>query len=500
MATEREYKFAVTADWEAPPLDGLCLTDPLTTVEQTATYYDTADLRLSRAGASLRYRDDDGWTVKLPVDDASPGALVRREHTFAGAPGTPPAAALELVAARVRTARLTPVARLHTSRQTQTLRAPASTGGLVAGQEIGVLTDDTCTVLDGAVPGRFREVELEVAPDAPDDALDPVASRVRASGGSDADPRPKVTRALGPAASEAPDVVSYVVSEPATVAAVIRYACSDAVAKLIANDPVVRIGDDIEGVHQARVATRRLRSHLRTFHALLEPEWAEALREELGWLGDELGAVRDADVLLERLRGRVAALDEADRAPAQRILDRISADQAAARAILLDGLRSRRYLELLDRLVDAAHRPRVALRASDDDDDVLRALVRKPWRQLRNAVRALPDPAPDPALHAVRIRAKRARYAAEVMEPAFGRPARDFAKALTRVQDVLGEHQDAVVAGTWLRATALSLGDPAAVYAAGELGAAERAAADASRAAWPEAWRAASRRSLRRWL
>src|SRR4051812_14677047 len=112
MATEREYKFAVTSDWEAPSVDGLCVADAPTAVEQTATYYDTPDLRLSRAGASLRFRSDDGWTVKLPVDGTDPGALVRNEHTFAGGAGTPPAAALELVAARVRTARLAPVARL----------------------------------------------------------------------------------------------------------------------------------------------------------------------------------------------------------------------------------------------------------------------------------------------------------------------------------------------------------------------------------------------------
>ena len=105
----------------------------------------------------------------------------------------------------------------------------------------------------------------------------------------------------------------------------------------------------------------------------------------------------------------------------------------------------------------------------------------------------LPDPPPDPALHAIRIQAKRARYAAEVMEPAFGRPARDFAKALTRR------------AGRPRRAPgrrgrrrrgcgrrALTLDDPAAAFAAGELGARERVAADESRAAWPTAWRAAT--------
>jgi CHAD domain-containing protein len=355
-------------------------------------------------------------------------------------------------------------------------------------------------VLDGRTPATFREVELEIAPDAAGDALDDVVTRLRAAGGSDADPRAKVARALGPAAGDPPDVTTYAVGSPATVDAVIRHALSDAVAKLVDADPVVRIGEDIEGVHQARVATRRLRSHLRTFRALLDPDWAWALREELGWLADELGTVRDADVLLDRLRGRIDALDDHDRAAAQPVLDRIRIDQAAARVDLIDALRSPRYLELLDHLVDAAHRPRVVMRVAEDDGEMLRALVRKPVRRLRGAVAQLPDPAPDAALHAVRILAKRARYAAEVMEPAFGRPARALARALTDVQDVLGEHQDAVVAGAWLRATALTLGDPAAVYVAGELGAVERAAAHAARHDWPETWRAASRPALRRWL
>lgn len=498
-APEREFKFAVDDAWTVPALDDLCRVGPEERVAQIATYYDTADVRLARAGASLRYRDDDGWTVKLPVNDHARGELVRAEHVFPGGPGTPPPPALELVAARVRTARLVPVARLRTVRRQVVLQSGNPT---LVGDEapLATLTDDDCTVLGGPVPGRFREVELELAPGADDDLVAPIVTRLRASGASDADPTPKVARALGPAAAAPPDVVSHPVGTPATVDAVIRHALSDAVLMLVTSDPVVRIGHDIEGVHQARVATRRLRSHLRTFHSLLDPTWSEPLRAELGWLGAELGAVRDADVLLDRLRNRIRRLDEADQVAAQPLLDRLAHQQAEARAVLLDGLRSPRYLGLLDQLVEAAHRPRVVMLVGTSHTDTLRALVRKPWRRLRESVDALDDPAPDPALHAVRIRAKRARYAAEVVEPAFGKPARDFAKALTRIQDVLGEHQDAVVAGAWLRATALTLGDARAVYAAGELGAAERVAADASRAAWPAAWRAASRARLRRWL
>jgi CHAD domain-containing protein len=483
---EREFKFQVPDGCTPPPLGDLIGDGAERVVEHTATYYDTPDLRLTRAGASLRYRDDDGWTVKLGAPDDR-GALTRREFVFGGRAGAPPPEAVELVAALARTARLAPVARLRTVRRSIALPA------------VGELADDLCTVVEGRVRETFREWELEVAEGAPDGPVGDVVARLETAGAAAADPTPKVVRALGPAALAPPDVVSYPVGRPATVAGVIRHALSDAVVRLVANDPVVRIGEDPEGVHQARVATRRLRSHLRTFRTLLDPDWDEALRAELGWLGGELGAVRDADVLLGRLQAHLDALDPDDREALAPLLRRLVDQRTAARDVLLDGLRSQRYLALLDRLVDAAHRPRVVMRVGSDHE-TLRALVRRPWRQLRRAVAALPDPAPDAALHAVRIRAKRARYAAEVVEPAFGKPARDFARALTRVQDVLGEHQDAVVAAAWLRANSLTLGDARAIYAAGELGAVERAAAEAARAEWPEAWRALHRKTMWSWL
>jgi CHAD domain-containing protein len=491
---EHEFKFLVPDDFEMPGLDDVVARTTDTVVEQTATYYDTADLRLARAGASLRFRDEDGWTVKLPTDaEADDGpALVRSEFVFGGRAAAPPTEALELVAALVRTARLAPAARLRTVRRRAELRSGADA--------VGTLTDDDCTVVDGRVAGRFREIELELADDAPSGTVHDVVDRLRAAGADDEAPLPKVVRALGPTATAPADVVSYSVGKPATVDAVIRHAISDSVAKLVANDPVVRIGNDPEGVHQARVATRRLRSHLRTFRDLLDPEWTQSLRDELKWLGDELGAVRDADVLLDRLERRVEELERDDQTAAEPLLKHLREERDAARAVLLDGLRSDRYLQLLDRLVDAAQRPRVVMLVGTDHEETLRDLVRAPWKHLRNAVDDLPDPAPDPALHQVRIRAKRARYAAEVVEPAFGKDARRFAKAVTEVQDVLGEHQDSVVAAAWLRANALTLGDPRAVYVAGELGAMERAAAETSRVEWPKVWKKASKKRLRDWL
>jgi len=136
----------------------------------------------------------------------------------------------------------------------------------------------------------------------------------------------------------------------------------------------------------------------------------------------------------------------------------------------------------------------------DADRAALRAVVDPAWRKLDDAVTALGDSADDAALHRVRRRAKRARYAAEAVEPVFGKPARDFARGMADLQTVLGEHQDAVIAGRWLRDTAARGVDERAAFAAGELAAAERLTEATTRDAFPAVWRDASRKSRRRWL
>jgi CHAD domain-containing protein len=126
-------------------------------------------------------------------------------------------------------------------------------------------------------------------------------------------------------------------------------------------------------------------------------------------------------------------------------------------------------------------------------------LVAKPWKKLRKAVRKAGDDPPDHELHQIRIRAKRARYAAEAVEPVIGKPAEDFADAVSDLQSVLGDHQDAVVGEAWLREAAGSARRDVALVA-GQLIAAERASAADTRAHWPKVWKAASRKRLRAWL
>jgi CHAD domain-containing protein len=281
---------------------------------------------------------------------------------------------------------------------------------------------------------------------------------------------------------------------------VIRDALDASVQRLLAADPVVRAGTDPEGVHQARVATRRLRSDLRTFGPLLDEEWAASLSDGLRWLGGELGVARESEVLLGHLREKAHAGGPDVERDAHALLTAAVDEHDAAQLRVLGALRTSRYLDLVDRLVQGAMTPHIRPSAATATDRDLVRLVRGPWKRLARAHAALGDDPVDAELHALRIRAKRARYAVEAIAGAVGDDEpRKLAAALTNLQDVLGAHQDAVVATTWLLEHARR-SDPAETYATGLLAGLLRADAQAARDALPDAWHRASRRRLRSFL
>ena len=268
-----------------------------------------------------------------------------------------------------------------------------------------------------------------------------------------------------------------------------RQAIADGVVRLLRHDPIVRLDSDPEGVHQARVATRRLRSDLRTFRAMLDPEWVAALRGELGWLGGELGEPRDADVLLDRLTARAAALPHASAEGAAEVIAQLEHRRTQAHTALLKTLSNDRYLQLIDRLIAAAQSPALnETKAQRPAATTLPPIVRRAWRPLQKRVKSLSDPPSDEDLHMVRILTKRCRYAAEACAPSLGTPTRRLAHAAGELQAVLGELNDAVVAEQWLRRVAHD-GSPPGAFAAGELAALERDAAQQARSVWPKPWK-----------
>jgi CHAD domain-containing protein len=497
---ESEVKLGAGPAFHLPDLsgvlDGIAVTPP-EAVRLETVYYDTPDLRLARWGVSLRHRAGEGWTLKLPaatVAGSQQGALLERDElVFQGGAKKPPQAAVDIVRAYVRKAELVPVARLSTVRRRVRLVD-------AAGARVAEVVDDEVSVRDGRrVAARFREIEVEVMaqPNGANGIVDPIVLRLRGAGAGAPDPTPKYMRALGPRAMEPPEVAAQPVQADSPARDVIKHVFAESIASLLKHDPLVRTSGDPEAVHQARVATRKLRSHLRTFGPLLDPEWTEPLRSELGWLAMGLGAVRDREVLLERLRERAKTLPPSDQRSAASLLHILEEEIETLRTKLMAELSSLRYIELLERLVIAAHTPATLPEADEPASKVLPPLAAGPWRRLRSAVRQLPETPTDPELHRIRILAKRARYAAEAVAPVAGKAADAFARAAAKLQTILGEHQDSVTAQAWLRSVRIS---GRRAFVAGELIAMEHIAAEDARSKWPKVWKALDQKSRRSWM
>jgi CHAD domain-containing protein len=300
---------------------------------------------------------------------------------------------------------------------------------------------------------------------------------VAASGGGR--PSVDVSARLEPYVSDEPCVTRF---------DLLRRSIARSTIRLAGQEPIIRLGKDREAIHDARVATRRLRSDLRTFRPLLDVAWCESLREELRWLGEILGQVRDAEVLRDRLSARIAATTDSGLAAGKVLIDELEITRLDARRRLLADLASPRYAELVERLIVGVELPITRDGEADRPAEAAGSLMIRPWRRLAKGVRRLDVVPEDAALHAVRIRVKRVRYAAEALAPAFGKRADRFAAAAKGLQETLGDHQDAVMTGKWLAEQGTGADDPSVAFAAGRLVEHEATDRDRSRTAWPKAW------------
>ncbi len=455
---EREIKLSPGEGFVLPELGGR----RMPTRVFISTYHDSADLRLARHGITFRHRVEDGagvWQLKLPRDSA------RLELELGGPPARPPAELVDLLVAYLRGAALVPVARLRTRREVV----------LAQGAEI---VDDSVAVLVGQrVSQRFREVEVELI-DGDEKALGRLAKELRKAGAHETEElQPKLYRVLGLNGTTAPPKLTKD-TPPGEALAIALDADYRA---LLAHDPGTRRGKDPESLHQLRVAIRRLRAFLRAARPLVDREWAESLREELGWLGGHLGPARDLDVMLDRLREEVEALGD-DAGAAAGLIAGLETDRADAYRDVAETLKGDRYLALLDRLEAAAEPP------LSGEEKTLTKIFHREAKRMRQTFGELGDNPEDDALHASRISVKRARYAADLAAHELGKPGAKFVAIAKQLQDILGDHQDAVVAQERIREWAESAPAPESAFAAGRLVQLERDRMTAARAAWPDTW------------
>ena len=466
---ERELKLTAESSFELPSFDG----EPLATRTFTSMYHDTSDGRLIEAGITMRRRVENrrsAWQLKLPSSEG------RIELETPGA--KPGEKLLSLLAGVMRGRALEEVGRLRTARSGWRCHVDGSTADV---------TLDRVAVLEGGrTAHRFAEVEIELVAGSAD-VLETLGAQLRAMGARKHDGRPKIAHALR---AEPPIPVPADAPPTAHVQAML----TAQYRAMVAHDPGVRLGADPEDLHQLRVATRRLRAILRAARGVVEPEWANDLRRQVAWLGALLGPVRDADVLHQGLAARRELLDESERRGLDVLLQILDKEAIAARAELTDAMGSDRYFALLDTIEHAAAAPRFT-----DSAVSLATIARREFIRLRKAVRALSAESTDDELHAIRIRGKRARYAAELAEASVGKPAARFVRRAKELQDVIGEHQDAVVAEAALRRAAGQTRSTAAAMAAGRLIEQERKRKRRKRRAFARAWAcldAAGRRAL----
>lgn len=466
-----------------------------------ATYYDTEDLRLLRAGISLRRRsggDDAGWHLKLPA-----GGDSREELRLPlGRARRPPAKLAELVRVHTRGAPLAPVAELSTHRRRWKLAD-------ARGHQVAELVEDhvVARAPDGHAVGEgWREVEVELGEGAAVETLDEIEAVLAGLGLRPARARSKIARALGDRLpADAPRGPRAGGGKSNAGAVLLDYLRAQ-VEALRRYDPLVR-RDAPDAVHQMRVAARRMRSALQAFGRVLDRDRTGALTTELQWLAAEMGPARDGEVLAERLAEIVAEL------PAELVVgpvvqdlrlhfDRVHTDALAA---AVKALNSERYLALhacLDELLDD---PPFTDRAGLPAAPELTRSVRRAYRRMETAmahVETLPAGTErELALHETRKAAKRLRYATEATVPAVGKRAARLQARLRDVQDVLGDHQDTVVARAKLRELgAGASSEQGGGFTYGLMYGIEQARAQDQERALSEVWRRMQARRAIGWL
>jgi CHAD domain-containing protein len=263
-------------------------------------------------------------------------------------------------------------------------------------------------------------------------------------------------------------------------------------AAWLGHEPGARLGHDPEALHQLRVTARRIDATLGLFKRHLPAALAHARKTAKSVLRT-LGAARDLDVQLAELTRYCQGLAEAERHAAEPLRTRLETERSRARARMvraLDSEPTRRWLETLTlACMQGASAP-----GSPNERAllVMPERVRRRFRKLRRSVRRLHGESSMEDYHLVRRRAKELRYAIESGAAMFGRPAEDELKALRRLQDKLGAHQDAYIAGNRLAALAADPANalpPATLFLMGRLAEQHSSSTVAAHKTLAQTWR-----------
>ncbi|HKA79545.1 MAG TPA: CYTH and CHAD domain-containing protein [Xanthobacteraceae bacterium] len=428
--------------------------EPVSRQSLHSIYFDTDDRQLRDSNISLRTRTDGHdivQTVKLL--DGSSDTVSRREwETLVPDPIPDPSLvidpALPQEFRKLTSADLHPVFDVDVKRETRRLTSDRA--------KIDVSLDDGA-VIAGDDRKPVHEVELELVAG---DFADLFAEAQRLSDAIDGRLHVRTKADLGYALnrgerrhwSRAPKLN---LTPGMTAGLSFRHIILNSFAHLTANDDCARLNLHVEGVHQCRIALRRLRSAFKIYRPLLRRKPIEPIEDGVRWLGKVLGTARDLDVLqAELLEPASEALGAAEQlAP---LMASLQAKKAGAYAEVGEALASARYRHFLIDLCALAHADDLG-KSGADSPRLDQPLAELAARALSKAHRKLLmrgrefETLSETERHDVRIALKRLRYALDFFGGVFdGAPRKKFFKKLARLQDDLGRMNDVAVAQTML--------------------------------------------------
>jgi CHAD domain-containing protein len=467
------------------------------TKELDDTYFDSPAWHMHRAGYTCRVRRK-GAEAELTLKSmAEPkdGMRSRRELTeLLATPDAQPSAAPGACGALIRAVAgrnaLQPIFRLQTRREVFNV---SNEDGYLA--EIAL--DETSIPVGEDRPVRLSRVEIEVEHDAVSRAKPFVEALVAANRLTEAGTS-KFESALIATGQSVPSTTaefgSTVVGPEMTAGEVAYAVLRKQFTALRANEPGTRLGEDIEALHDMRVASRRLRAAMAAFRPYLTPRM-ERLRVQLGWVAAALGEVRDLDVQIERMEEWRASF-EAERAAALEAVEGVlQTRRRAARKRMLAVLDSRRYERLCESFGNSLRigPPRSFVPGRAPILAVAPDMVERRYKRVRKLGDQIKKDSPPDLYHQLRIDAKKLRYSLEfVGNGIYGKPALEFSARVTAMQDVLGLHQDAYVAIDMLQEVADSSGrrlGPATLMAMGSISERYRTDAVDLRAKFPAVYK-----------
>jgi CHAD domain-containing protein len=503
-------------------IDGDLLLDhyPLTAIEQVVhvdTYFDTRSFQLLRNGQTLRIRQiGDGWfATAKSIGLVTPKGVhtrteVERPFTPDAAPGDiamltrsqlPTDVSQALQAYLPANEKLWPICRLHQVRDKRLVSVRRNWKNTVSTKPLAELSIDRVTVFRPARAGRlenpsagephthnnefrvewqrvdeFDELEIELAATAPKRDLKILASQMPTLPGLAANVQNKLQQALTLISEQEPGQVEP--DHPARLngsvhmAELCRRAWRKQVTDMLLNEAGVRYSDNIEYIHDMRVATRRARAAARLYAQFFRASAVKPFIKQLRATGRLLGAVRDLDVAIARLETFCE-----DRAPEQcsglnRLLELWRNRRNTAHVELLHWLDNPRYDKFIKQFAAFCQTPGAgaptftAQAGKAPAPHQVRHVIPSMLMSCYETVRAFevlldqPQPIPTETLHALRIECKYLRYHLEFTGDLLGAEGAELVERLKQLQDHLGNLNDASVTSAMISAAGADIDAP----------------------------------------